>query len=72
MNWYKKNVMATGDNQPIGILLCTNKNIPLVEYALAGMDRNLFVSKYQLELPKKEDMQKFILEVMRDESSGNA
>lgn len=72
VNWYKKNVMATGDNPPIGILLCTNKNKPLVEYALAGMDRNLFVSKYQLELPKKEDMQKFILEVMRDESSGNA
>jgi len=71
VNWYKKNVMATGDNPPIGILLCTNKNKPLVEYALAGMDRNLFVSKYQLELPKKEDMQKFILEVMRDESSGN-
>ena len=49
-----------GDNPPIGILLCTDKNHTLAEYALAGMDNNLFVSKYLLELPKKEEMQKFI------------
>ena len=39
---------------------------PLVEYALAGMNNKLFVSKYQLELPKKEEMQKFIEEQMRE------
>lgn len=60
VSWYKKHMMASGDNPPIGILLCTDKDQALVEYALAGMDDNLFVSKYQLELPKKEDMQKFI------------
>ena len=32
----------------------------LVEYALAGMDNRLFVSRYQLELPSKEDMQRFL------------
>jgi hypothetical protein len=31
-----------------------------VEYALADMDNQLFVSKYQLTLPKKEDMQRFL------------
>jgi predicted nuclease of restriction endonuclease-like (RecB) superfamily len=66
VSWYKKNMMTEDDNLPIGILLCTNKDHALVEYALAGMDDNLFVSKYQLELPKKEDMQKFIEEKLRD------
>ena len=66
LSWYKKNVMTESDNPPIGILLCTGKNHALVEYALAGMDDNLFVSKYQLELPKKEDMQKFIEENLRE------
>jgi predicted nuclease of restriction endonuclease-like (RecB) superfamily len=66
VSWYKKNVMSEGDNPPVGILLCTQKDHPLVEYALAGMDNNLFVSKYQLELPKKEDIQKFIEEQMRE------
>jgi predicted nuclease of restriction endonuclease-like (RecB) superfamily len=60
LSWYRKNVMIEDDNPPIGILLCTEKNHALVEYALAGMDSNLFVSKYQLELPRKEEMQQFI------------
>lgn len=54
VSWFKKNVMLEGDNPPVGILLCTQKDHPLVEYALAGMDNNLFVSKYLLELPKKK------------------
>lgn len=62
VSWYRKNVMTDGDNSPIGILLCTKKNQAMVEYALAGMDNNLFVSKYQLELPSKEDMQRFLEE----------
>ncbi len=53
-------MMTKGDNPPIGILLCTQKDQALVEYALAGMDNGLFVSKYQLELPKKEEMEHFI------------
>jgi predicted nuclease of restriction endonuclease-like (RecB) superfamily len=66
VSWYKKNMMTTGDNPPVGILLCTRKDHALVEYALAGMDNGLFVSKYQLELPKKEEMQRFIEEQMRE------
>ena len=58
--WYRKNMMAEGDNPPVGILLCTEKDHLLVEYALAGIDNKLFVSKYQLELPKKEEIRKFL------------
>ena len=66
VNWYKKNVMTERDNPPVGILLCTQKDHALVEYALAGMNNKLFVSKYQLELPKKEEMEKFIEEQMKE------
>ena len=64
VSWYKGNVMVEGDNPPVGILLCTGKDHALVEYALAGMSNNLFVSKYQLELPSKEDIQRFFKEQM--------
>lgn len=60
VSWYRKHEMTERDNPPIGILLCTKKNHALVEYALAGIDNRLFVSKYQLELPKKEEIKKFI------------
>jgi predicted nuclease of restriction endonuclease-like (RecB) superfamily len=62
VSWYRKNMMTLGDNPPVGILLCTQKDHALVEYALAGIDNGLFVSKYLLELPKKEEMQRFIEE----------
>lgn len=62
VSWYRANVMEEGDNPPVGILLCTQKDHALVEYALAGIDNALFVSKYLLELPKKEEMQRFIEE----------
>lgn len=62
VSWYRKNMTTDGDNPPVGILLCTQKDQALVEYAMAGIDNELFVSKYQLELPKKEDMQRFIEE----------
>jgi predicted nuclease of restriction endonuclease-like (RecB) superfamily len=71
VSWYKKNEMTAGDSPPIGILLCTQKDHPLVEYALAGMDNQLFVSKYQLELPKKEEMERFLAKQMRDMDTGS-
>jgi predicted nuclease of restriction endonuclease-like (RecB) superfamily len=60
LNYYKKNEKQEDDNPPVGILLCTDKNHALVEYATAGIDNNLFVSKYQLILPTKEELRKFI------------
>ena len=62
VSWYRKNMMTEGDNPPVGILLCTQKDHALMEYALAGIDNGLFVSKYLLDLPKKEEMQRFIEE----------
>ena len=66
VNWYKKHQMTPGDNPPVGILLCTQKDYALVEYALAGMGNTLFVSKYQLELPSKEKMQRFLEEQINE------
>ena len=66
VSWYRGKMMTDGDNPPIGILLCTRKNHALVEFALAGMDNQLFVSKYQLELPKREDIERFLAEKLRE------
>ncbi len=60
LNYYKKNEMQEDDNPPVGILLCTDKNHSLVEYATAGMDNQLFISRYQVVLPTKEELKQFI------------
>ncbi|HEY3323789.1 MAG TPA: PDDEXK nuclease domain-containing protein [Planctomycetota bacterium] len=62
VNWFRKNETIAGDNPPIGLLLCTQKNHALVEYALAGMDNRLFVSKYELQLPEKDEIRRFLEE----------
>lgn len=61
LNYYRKHEMAEGDNPPVGLLLCTDKDHALVEYALGGMDENLFVSAYKVALPKPEELEAFLL-----------
>lgn len=70
VTWYRKHVMAKGDNPPVGLLLCMRKDHALVEYALAGMDNRLFVSKYRLELPSKEDLARFLEAQRRELADG--
>ena len=60
VSYYKENEMHEGDNPPVGILLCTRKGKKMVEYALAGMDNQLFVSTYMLQLPDKATLEKFL------------
>lgn len=64
---YRENEMQPGDNPPIGILLCTRKGKKMVEYALAGMDNNLFVSTYMLQLPGKKTLEEFLLKQLEEE-----
>ena len=61
VSYFRENEMNIGDNPPVGILLCTRKGDKMVEYALAGMDNDLFVSTYMLSLPDKKTLQEFLL-----------
>ena len=60
LNYFKAEVMQPDDNPPIGILLCTEKGDTLVKYATAGLDPNIFVQKYRIELPTEEEIKEFI------------
>ena len=66
VGYYKKNEMTLGDNLPVGILLCTDKGSQMVEYALSGMDNQLFVSTYMLHLPDKKKLEEFMLKEMEE------
>ena len=60
VGFYNDQVKQIDDNPTIGILLCTEKGNKMVEYALAGMEEKLFVSKYLVQLPQKEQLIQFI------------
>ena len=56
------------DNPPIEIILSKNKDELLVEYATYGMDSNIFISKYELYLPNKRDLEKLVSRILEDEN----
>lgn len=60
LNYFKDQVMAKDDNPPIGILLVTHKNEALVHYATTDLDPQVFVKKYLVELPDKEEIKALI------------
>ena len=70
-SYYRKHQMTAGDQPPIGILLCTQKNHEMVQFALAGMANNLFVSRYQLELPATDAMEDFLRRAMAELGGGD-
>ncbi len=57
------------DNPPIGIILSKNKDELLVEYTTYGMDSNLFVSKYELYLPNRKELEKLVKDILDDEEN---
>ena len=56
MGYFDKEEKAEGDNPPIGLILSREKDELLVEYATYNMNSQLFVSKYQLYLPNKDEL----------------
>lgn len=62
LNYYKDTEMSDGDNPPIGIILCGSKGEALAKYATSGIDNQLFVSKYLVQLPDKKVLENFIKE----------
>ena len=57
LNYFKNEVCQPDDNPPIGIVLGARKDELLMEYALQGIDNQLFAARYQLYLPNKEELQ---------------
>lgn len=67
LNYYKHEVMQPDDNPPIGILLCTGKGDTLVKYATAGLDKNIFVQKYMINLPSVDDLTTYVADETQKE-----
>jgi predicted nuclease of restriction endonuclease-like (RecB) superfamily len=61
-------VKLKDENPPIGIILCADKREVIIEYALGGITNQLFVSKYQLYFPDKEQLQEKINQILDTEN----
>ena len=67
MGYFAKEENTPDDKPPVGIILSRFRDELLVEYATYGMDANLFVSKYELYLPNREELTRLVEEVVGKE-----
>lgn len=64
VNYYDRIEKQEDENNTIGILLCADKNDTMVEYALPVNNATILASKYELYLPKKEEITKIVETVL--------
>ena len=58
VNYYTRELMNEGDNLPIGIVLCAEKNDAVVKYTLPEDNDQIFASKYYTYLPTEEELRR--------------
>ena len=66
LNYYKAEVNDEMDNEPIGIILCTDKDSIQVEYALGSLSNKIFASKYTLYIPDREQLEEQVERVVKE------
>ena len=57
LNYYREEMNTEGDTEPIGIVLGAYKDKLVMQYALQNITNQLFVSRYQLYLPDREQLE---------------
>ena len=67
VNYYKTEVSEPDDNPPIGIILCADKDAVVAEYALGGLENQIFASKYTYYIPDKEQLIKQVESVLEQD-----
>ena len=66
LNYYEEEINEEGDNKPIGIILCADKDNVVAEYSIGGMNNNLFASNYTYYIPKQEELIAQVEQVIRE------
>ena len=57
LNYFKKEINREEDGEPVGIILCAEKDRAFAEFVMGGLSNKLFTSKYKLALPKPKELQ---------------
>ncbi len=60
VNYYTRELMPPGDNPPVGIVLCADKNEAVVKYTLPEDNNQIFASQYMTYLPSEEELKQLI------------
>lgn len=65
LNYAREHLAEPGENEPVGMILCSAKDNAVVHYAMGGIKANVFASRYMTALPDEETLRKEILNTQR-------
>ena len=54
LNYARKHWVRDGENPPVGLVLCSQKDEALARYALEGLPNNVMAAQYRVTLPDEE------------------
>lgn len=66
LNYYASEVNDDGDGKPIGIILCADASEIVAEYALGGLENQIFASKYVYYIPNKDELIRQVQDVIEE------
>lgn len=67
LGYFENEENTESDNPPIGIVLAKEKDELVIQYAMHNVSSQLFVQKYQLYLPDRDELRKVIEDELNNE-----
>lgn len=61
LNYTKRHLMMSGEDDPIGIILCSEKDDAVVRYSMGDARARVFASKYLKDLPDADTLRREIV-----------
>lgn len=65
LNYAREHLMEAGENEPVGMILCSARDDAVVRYAMGGIKATVFASRYLTVLPDQETLRMEILATQR-------
>lgn len=72
LNYFREEMNTEGDTEPIGIVLGAYKDKLMVKYATQNISNQLFVSRYQLYLPDREQFASEISRILEQQEKSDS
>ncbi len=66
LNYFKNEINDEGDKDPVGIILCAEKNNIVAQYSMEGLKTNIYASKYTYVIPNKEQLEMELQKVLEN------
>lgn len=54
LNYAREHWLRTGENPPVGLILCARKNDAIAKYALTGLPNKVLAAEYKINLPDEK------------------